>query len=351
MRNLFYGFIREEQRQASRRAREHGGHDSSQHRLQRGSVPAHIDISNASSHGRSRASSDVSVRSSSSTTAGPRSATGIILSPNMLPAVSPAISAAPRSSPLMTPMIPLHSALRDSGLATIPQSPNFADATPMPISHGLRDSQRSDNSVGPAVPPSAYGTVSNDYFSQLGSSRRPSVSSPGGPTTPDDFSGWGGKSISSGGSGLDTGPLVTPSTPTMGSIMGRLNKAFSKTKRQPSENAGTTPQGGSATSTSAETPAEVSARLGLFMSFVDELCWVFFLGYNPSDQDSCPSTPCRTHHPALVERSTDASVPPEHLYCYLGGGAVRLAHAVSWTCLYHRLGRPATGGSDAVVVA
>ena len=257
LRNLFYGFIREEQRQAARRAREHGGHDSSQHRMQRGSVPAHIDLSNAGSHARSRASSDVSVRSASSGTAGHRSPTGIILSPTMLPAVSPAISAAPRSSPLMTPMIPLHGALRDSVLATIPQSPNLGDATPMPISHGLRDSQRSDNSTGSAVPPSAYGTVNTDYFSHHGSSRRPSVSSPGGPTTPDDFSGWGGKSTSSVGSGSDAAPLVTPSTPTMGSLMGRLNKAFSKTKRQPSENAGTTSQGGTAASASTETPAEV----------------------------------------------------------------------------------------------
>ncbi|KAI1787218.1 hypothetical protein LXA43DRAFT_1030141 [Ganoderma leucocontextum] len=256
LRNLFYGFIREEQRQASRRAREHGAHDPSQHRLQRGSVPVHIDLNNASTHARSRASSDVSVRSSSSATMGPRSATGIIFSPNMLPAVSPAISAAPRSSPLMTPMIPLHSTLRDSGLPTIPQSPNLADATPMPISHGLRDSQRSDNSVGSAVPPSAYSTMNNDYFSHHGSTRRPSFSTPGGPTTPDDFSGWGGKSTSSVGSGSDTALLQTPITPTMGSLMGRLNKAFSKTKRQPSENAGTTSQSSTATSTHAETSTE-----------------------------------------------------------------------------------------------
>ncbi|PIL26820.1 transporter [Ganoderma sinense ZZ0214-1] len=255
LRNLFYGFIREEQRQAARRAKEHGGHDSSQHRMQRGSVPSHIELSNASSHGRSRASSDVSVRSSSSASAGPRSPTGIILSPTMLPAVSPVISAAHRSSPLMTPMIPLHGALRDSGLPTIPQSPNLADATPMPISHGLRDSQRSDNSTGSGVPPSAYGTVNADYVSHHGISRRPSVSTPGGLTTPDDFSGWGGKSTLSVGSGSDATPLVSPSTPTMGSLMGRLNKAFSKTKRQPSENAGTMSQG-TATSTSMDTPAE-----------------------------------------------------------------------------------------------
>lgn len=256
MRNLFYGFIREEQR--SRRAtRDHGAHDSSQHRHQRGNVPPHIDMSSASSHGRSRASSDVSVRSSSSVSAGPRSTTGIILSPNMLPAVSPAVSVAPRSSPLMTPMIPLHSALRDSGLATIPQSPNLADATPVPISYGLRDSQRSDNSAGSAVPPTAYGTSNNDHFSQQGIGRRPSITSPGGPTTPDDFSGWGGRSTSSVGSGSDTAPLQAPSTPTMGSLMGRL-KAFSKPKRQPSENAGTTSQGSTSTSTQAEAASEVS---------------------------------------------------------------------------------------------
>ncbi|RPD52275.1 WD40 repeat-like protein [Lentinus tigrinus ALCF2SS1-6] len=129
LRNLFYGFIREEQRQAARRARDrdHNGHDSSsQHRLQRGGAPTHIDINASSStpNARSRSSSDVSARSA--TSQGPRSAT-IILSPNMLPAVSPSISSHPRSSPLMTPMIPLHGGLRDSALSPIPQSPSTAE--------------------------------------------------------------------------------------------------------------------------------------------------------------------------------------------------------------------------------
>ncbi|RDX42109.1 hypothetical protein OH76DRAFT_144992 [Lentinus brumalis] len=240
LRNLFYGFIREEQRQASRRAREvHSGHDaSSQHRLQRGSAPTHIDINspNYNPNPRSRSSSDVSTRSAISQ--GPRSAT-IILSPSMLPAVSPPISALPRSSPLMTPMIPLYGGIRDStsALSPIPQSPNTAEATPLP--RGSRDVQKAETLSGPpsSFPPSG----SSDYFSLR--TRRPSVSTA---PTPDDFSGWGSKATTPSTSAPEAG-LQTPSTPSMGSLMGRL-KAFGKgTRRAASETPGPTTPGGTIT--------------------------------------------------------------------------------------------------------
>ncbi|KAI9069649.1 hypothetical protein FKP32DRAFT_1640619 [Trametes sanguinea] len=240
LRNLFHGFIREEQRLAARRAREqHGSHDPAHHRLQRGSAPTHIDLGTSSPVARSRTSSDVSARSAGPAS-GPRSAS-IILSPNMLPAVSPSISPAPRSSPLMTPLIPLHNAMRDSTLSPIPQSPSTADATPMP--RGRNDGPKSDAAGTPSGPPSSYPpTGNNDYFSLR--TRRGSVSTSGTAPTPDDFSGWGGKPSSV----PDSSGMATPSTPTMGSIMGRI-KAFGKSaKRQASEPSGTATPGGTLTS-------------------------------------------------------------------------------------------------------
>ncbi|KAI0759295.1 hypothetical protein BD413DRAFT_488036 [Trametes elegans] len=248
LRNLFQHFIREEQRLAARRARDHSLHDSAQHRLQRGSAPTHIDINGPNASTRSRTSSDVSAGSAGSSPPAPRSAT-IILAPNMLPAVSPSISAAPRSSPLMTPLIPLHGSIRDSALSPIPQSPTTADATPMP--RGRNDGQRPESGATPGVvPPSSYPSAgNNDYFSLR--TRRGSVSTSSGAPTPDDFSGWGGKAASA----PDSSALPTPSTPTMGSIMGRL-KAFGKSaKRQASEPAGAATPGGTHNSAPAGTTA------------------------------------------------------------------------------------------------
>ncbi|KAI0631871.1 hypothetical protein C8Q77DRAFT_1061553 [Trametes polyzona] len=251
LRNLFQGFVPEEQKLAARRAREHSSHDHGQHRLQRGSAPTHIDIGAPAISGRSRTSSDVSSRSAASTSVGPRSAS-IVFAPNMLPAISPSISPAPRSSPLMTPLIPLHGSLRDSALSPIPQSPNTADATPMP--RGNTNAQKTDAVTTPAAagPPSSYPTSgNNDYFSLR--TRRGSLSTSGGAPTPDDFTGWGKPA-----SAPESNPMQTPSTPTMGSIMGRL-KAFGKSsKRQASEPAGVVTPGGTLTTVPAATASAES---------------------------------------------------------------------------------------------
>ncbi|OBZ73445.1 hypothetical protein A0H81_07251 [Grifola frondosa] len=97
---------------------------------------------------------------------------------------------------LMTPLIPINTTIRDSGLSPIPQSPGNSDATPMP-----RGSQVSDS----AAPP--------DYF---------------------NLRNRGGK----GSSGQDASGLQTPTTPSAGGLMGRLRAFGKSTKRQANEPGG-----------------------------------------------------------------------------------------------------------------
>ncbi|OCH87028.1 hypothetical protein OBBRIDRAFT_736896 [Obba rivulosa] len=239
LKNLFHGFVREEQRNATRRMRDAGvaHHDSNQHRLQRSSAPSHIEINGHAPDTRGRSSSDASSRSSRSVRHS-KSAT-VITSPSMTPAMSPATSPAPRASPLMTPFIPLGAGIRESMLSPIPQSPLTNDSTPMP-----RSPQRAQTADAAVVQGSAPPPASNDYFSLRG--RRGSVSASAGMTTPDDFSGWGGKSEPAG--------AQTPSTP--GGFMGRI-KAFGKsTRRQASEISVSTPGGTVTSGDVAATPGD-----------------------------------------------------------------------------------------------
>ena len=222
LRNLFAGFIREEQHTYPRRSRD----AEASSRMHRGAAPLHIDINGGPPEQRRRSISDTS-RHSQPTIHSPRG-TSIVSSPNMVPAMSPAISAAPRT-PLLTPLIPINTGMRDSSaLSPIPQSPS--DATPMPMpqrAHTL-DSAAS-------TPPSS------DYFSLR--TRRTSISTAGSTTTPDEYGTWSKDAT-----------LQTPTTPSAGGLMGRL-KAFGKsTKRQASEAGASTPGGtlqGSETSITA----------------------------------------------------------------------------------------------------
>ncbi|EMD31556.1 hypothetical protein CERSUDRAFT_88909 [Gelatoporia subvermispora B] len=240
LKNLFSGFVREEQRKATKRARE-AAHETNQHRLQRSSAPTHIEINGHSSDARGRSSSDASSRSSQSAQRS-MSAT-VITSPNMTPAISPAVSSAPRVSPLMTPFIPLGSGMRDSLLSPIPQSPPTNDSTPMP-----RRSATTDGTAT-AGPSSAPPPASSDYFSLRG--RRGSLSTSAGMTTPDDFSGWGGKSEPAGSQ--------TPSTP--GGFMGRFRVFGGKnTRRQASEISTTTPGGTLSGGETVATPGDMTVN-------------------------------------------------------------------------------------------
>ncbi|KZT03081.1 uncharacterized protein LAESUDRAFT_660442 [Laetiporus sulphureus 93-53] len=196
LRNLFYGFIREEQR--TRRREEPA------HRMHRASAPSHIDVPAHDHH--PRRSLDSLHQSSSSS---PRSS-HVLSSPTMLPAMSPAISMGPRT-PLLTPLIPINSSERTAGLSPIPQSPN--DSTPMP--------PRTQQAEG------APGSLSSsDYFSLR--ARRESMSTAGSVTTSDDFSSWG----------KDSGSQ-TPSTPSAVGFIGRINRAFGKSVRRQASEIGT----------------------------------------------------------------------------------------------------------------
>ncbi|KAJ6518796.1 hypothetical protein C8R45DRAFT_1204129 [Mycena sanguinolenta] len=220
LRNLFLGFIREEQR-TRRPRRDSTDTTSSAHH----SPSHHHHTHHSSHHPRSSVSSDTSASSrhhrSSSTITEPTSRSSrrasrstVVCAPKMLPAVPPAIeSTAPQgTSPLLTPLIPLHARPNSSSglgllaMPAIPGSPAVGpnDATPMPMQPQRRRTGTLDASKD---------KEQGDYFG----SRARHGSIQGGM---DDFGGW---------SGPGSGPgAQTPSTPT--GLMGRL-KSFGKLKR------------------------------------------------------------------------------------------------------------------------
>ncbi|KAH7906675.1 hypothetical protein BJ138DRAFT_1162084, partial [Hygrophoropsis aurantiaca] len=219
LRNLFLGFIREEQRM--RRKQDGHGHSNnsnhSQSTLHRGTAPTHIDLSNSNSSisGR-RSPSEASTRSSRTA-----SSTAVITSSSYLPAVPPALPSSPlaRPSPLLTPMIPLATLKgpQPQILTSIPQSPPVPaihDMTPMP--------PRPARTSNLDPPPSA--TRDLDYFNSR--TRRPSTAST---ALSEDFSGWGGPGTTPK---LDAPALPTPSTPSGGGLMNRLKTLGRSTSKR-----------------------------------------------------------------------------------------------------------------------
>lgn len=155
--------------------------------------------------------------SDSFTSATSRSAvSAIITSSSIVPAVIPDMSlfsSHKRSVSMRTSFVPL-AGLNDTQLPTIPQSPKTAIETPTP-----RPRQTAD------TPTLLKGNFSKegDYFSMK--TKRIS----GTPTTPDDFSGWGGPSTKS--KDFETTGQQTPSTPSSGGFMGRLRQLGKSSKR------------------------------------------------------------------------------------------------------------------------
>ncbi|KAF9227880.1 WD40 repeat-like protein [Gyrodon lividus] len=207
LRNLFIGFIREEQR--VRRKRDAQAPDSSQHdhsNTYHRVAPTHIDLNgNSSSSPGRRSPSETSSRSSPRTPI----CTAVITSATALPAVIPALHLTTKSSPLLTPMISLKVT---RPLDAIPQSPSPSDgktSIPRPIrTHGLD-----------IPPPSASREI--DYFSAP--VRRPSTA--GTALSDGDFPAWGGLGSPPRHAAESSVP-ITPSTPG-GGFIGRL-KNFGK---------------------------------------------------------------------------------------------------------------------------
>jgi WD repeat-containing protein 48 len=199
LRNLFLGFVLEEQR--IRRKRDIQGSESSQ--------PSHT----STHRGVGRTSLDLNGDFSSSTgLISPleisRSSsllpicTAVVTSANALPAILPALPSVAKPSPLLTPMIPLKPAKPTNNT---PQSPSSdKPLMPRPIrTHGLD-----------LPPPSA--SREPDYFSAR--ARRPSTASAA--LSDGDFPGWGGPGSPPRHVGDFSGP-ITPITPG-GGFMGRL---------------------------------------------------------------------------------------------------------------------------------
>ncbi|KAI0052794.1 WD40 repeat-like protein [Auriscalpium vulgare] len=223
LRNLFSGFIREEQRAYSRRVR---GHESPPPASPNSTPrPAHHVPNGLLERSTPRRRSSSSLRQASS----PTNST-ILASPTMLPALQPDPAAMFK---LALPVTKRYSATQ--ALSPIMQSPQAAtgssEATPVPVMH-----QRSQTeAVPPAAGPPGPGAKENDYFSLR--VRRTSLSA-NGPTTPDDFSGWSGPATK------PDAPL-SPTTPG-GGLIGRL-KTFGK-RKGPGESGAATPKAGPTTS-------------------------------------------------------------------------------------------------------
>lgn len=224
LRNLFLGFIREQQKTLSpRRSRDSGSpqEQTSLHRAHRGVAPTHIGIN--SSTARRRSGSDTSRKSHSTSTM-------VVSSPSMVPAVPPLTTGTNGASPLLAPMIPLYGVSRDLTLPTIPQSPHAhpgsSDVTPVP--------SKSQHTPAPGTP--REGT---DYFSHRLRSGSISAVTPG-----DDLKTPSQDAISGGsGSGL----------------MGRLrNFGKSSSRRVPSDILGPSTSTMSGSESTKETNIEVS---------------------------------------------------------------------------------------------
>lgn len=207
LRNLFLGFIREEQRMR-------------RHRDRRGSEDSHHSTS-PDRHRRSV-----------------RPSTTVIASSHMIPAVSPSISST-CSSPLLSPLIPLHPIAQESGIApSISQSSSLAgndDATPTP--RILLHQRLRSTTIDGSTPTGSSTPKEMDYFSV-----RRQISS----QTSDELSGWAAQ----------RSEPVSQSPSTPGGFIG-LFKNLGKSKRPVSDvGPATTPiHGVVAATTETQTPA------------------------------------------------------------------------------------------------
>lgn len=210
LRNLFLGFVREQQRVLTpRRSKDPGNpheHSPPHRSMHRGIAPSHIDINGSME--RRRSGSDTSKESNLPSTM-------VVSSPSMIPASPPPVTGVKGTSPLLTPMIPL-GVLNDSSLPIILQSPQVqpgsSDVTPMP--------SKSQHTPVPGTP-----RETSDYFSQRLRSGSVSVTTPGDEArTPSQDTISGGPSsglmgrlrnLGKGSSRRAPNDILTPNTPTI----------------------------------------------------------------------------------------------------------------------------------------
>ena len=201
LRNLFLGFVREQQRTLSpRRSKDSGSpqeHAPTHRGVHRGVAPTHIDVNGSTGHRRS----------SSDTSRGHSPSTVVISSPFLVPAVPPLVTGTKVASPLLAPLIPLHGVSKDSALPALLQHPHVypgsSDTTPMP--------SKSQHTPAPGTP-----REGPDYFSQRLRSGSTSATTPG-----DD---------------LKTSPQDPISGGSGSGLMGRLrNFGKSSSRRTPSD--------------------------------------------------------------------------------------------------------------------
>ena len=236
LRNLFIGFVREEQRR----------------HLQDGAPLPSPSLNPVHDH-------DVHDSNRSPSSLEPLAVGGgtVVSAPNMIPAVMPVVSPQTRSSPLLTPLIPLHpNQWRDavSTLPSIPQSPMpIQDVTSTPVSI-VPQRARSGTVDSASALASSPNIAKDDYFSTR--TRHPSIQGGSNPIASDDFSGW---------SGPGKQEPQTPSTPS--GIMGRLKNFGKIAKRPPSEvQSISTPE--SATVVGTPVPPSVSLILNIDERFL-----------------------------------------------------------------------------------
>jgi WD repeat-containing protein 48 len=215
LRNIFLGFIREEQR--SRRKREPNSVPSPTG-PRKDTLLSHVDLNGKQPKKRSSSSSDISKRSTRLHN------TMVISSPKMIPAVSPTVSPPSGPSPLLTTMLTLHPFRKDNmtTLSPVIQSPNVPPtksdntSTPRPRLQVTDIGQPSVNLIAPTT------SKDGDYFSMQ---PRQATTQGGAPAASDDVSS----------SKNDTN--VTPNAPTPGGgLMGRLkNLGKISSSKKPAE--------------------------------------------------------------------------------------------------------------------
>lgn len=283
LRNLFLGFVREEQR--IRRKRDvHGAEPSPP---SHSNVHRHVGGTNSDLNGNNSTALLSPLETSRSSLRVP-TCTAVATSASALPAILPALPSVAKPSPLLAPMIPLKTAKPTSSTTQSPLSDK--PLIPRPIrTHGLD------------IPPPSTNREPESFSART---RRPSTGSAA--LSDGDFSGWGGPGSPPRHAGDSSGP-ITPVTPG-GGLMGRL-KNFGKGPGRRTVN-DVVP--GSPISSSAgnimDTPAVPEVQ------FIRIVSLVVYLIYCRITNLALPKHPLRSYCQLLCHRPHLARLRPCHCH-------------------------------------